>query len=91
MYESLSIALLEGMALGVPGIVNGNCEVLKGHCRKSGGAVYYHNFSEFEQCMQRFYAMTEDDYAAMRQKAEAYIAGNYRWESLESKLVRLIG
>ena len=91
LYESLSIALLEGMALGVPGIVNGNCEVLKGHCRKSGGAVYYHNFSEFEQCMQRFYAMTEDDYAAMRQTAEEYIAGNYRWESIESKLVRLIG
>ncbi len=91
LYESLSIALLEGMALGVPGIVNGNCEVLKGHCKKSGGAVYYHDFKEFEHCMQRLLYMTEDDYANIRQKAKDYVEKNYQWESIEEKLVRMIG
>ena len=37
LFESLSIALLEGLALGVPGLVNGACEVMQGHCDRSGG------------------------------------------------------
>ena len=39
-YESLSIAVLEAMALGVPVLVNGQCDVLKGHCTKSNGGLY---------------------------------------------------
>lgn len=40
-YESLSIAVLEAMALGVPVLVNGQCDVLRGHCTKSNGGLYY--------------------------------------------------
>ena len=37
-FESLSIALLEGFALGVPGLVNARSEVLKEHCLRSGAS-----------------------------------------------------
>lgn len=91
LYESLSIALLEGMALGVPGIVNGNCSVLKGHCEKSGGSFCYFNFLEFEQCMQKLQTLTEKEYTEIQENAGQYIEKNYRWDVVEQKLVKLIG
>ena len=40
-FESLSIALLEGFALGSPGLVNARSEVLKEHCLRSGASLFY--------------------------------------------------
>lgn len=34
-FESLSLSVLESMALGVPVLVNGKCQVLKQHCEKA--------------------------------------------------------
>ena len=47
-FESLSMVVLEAMAVRTNVIVNGECEVLKGHCLKSNGAFYYNNYFEFE-------------------------------------------
>lgn len=91
LYESLSIALLEGMALGVPGIVNGNCSVLKGHCEKSRGAFFYYNFQEYERCMQRLQKLTEKEYFDIQKNAKLYIEKNYRWDVVEQKLIQMIG
>lgn len=49
--ESLSILLLEAFCREKPVLVNGNCEVLKSHCRQSNGGLYYTNYAEFKQCM----------------------------------------
>ncbi len=48
-FESLSISVLEAMTLSKPVIVNGICDVLKGHCVKSNGGLYYKNFFELEE------------------------------------------
>ena len=37
LYESLSLALLESWAVGVPAVVNGLCAVLLGHAREAAG------------------------------------------------------
>ena len=50
-YESLSIALLEGLSLGTPGLVNARSEVLKEHCLRSGAALYYEDADEFVESM----------------------------------------
>lgn len=89
-YESLSIALLEGMGLGVPGIVNGRCEVLKGHCAKSGGAVYYTNYEEFEECVDKIVKCSADQYNKMSVCARKYVAKNYHWDIVMDKLSGLI-
>lgn len=90
LYESLSIALLEGMALGTPGIVNGNCSVLQGHCDKSGGAVSYQNEEEFLMRMQNLTALNCEEYAVMQQNAIKYVEENYRWNIVEHKFLNLL-
>lgn len=89
-FESLSIALLEGLALGVPGLVNGKCEVLKGHAVRSKAAYYYSGWDEFEQCMNQMCKCSEDEYQKMSSNAEQYVAENYCWEIIEKRLVDLI-
>ena len=77
-YESLSIAVLEAMALGVPVIVNGQCDVLKGHCTRSGAGVYYENIDEAIQKLDLIIHTDED----VSKKAKKYIEDNYQWENI---------
>ena len=89
-FESLSIALLEGMALGVPGIVNGNCEVLKGHCDKSHGAISYKTWEEFSVVLENIQNGSEENYQKLKNQAIQYINNNYQWDIIEKKLVKMI-
>lgn len=77
-YESLSIAVLEAMSLGVPVMVNGECEVLKGHCIRSGAGVYYTSTKEALEKLRQL--MTSDE--EMADKARQYIQENYQWENI---------
>ncbi len=88
-FESLSIALLEAMALGIPGIVNGNCEVLKGHCKKSGAGVYYQNYDEFEAAFSNIFENMVE-YGRMSEDAKHYVEKNYKWNVVEQKLQRIV-
>jgi glycosyltransferase involved in cell wall biosynthesis len=78
-YESLSIVLLEGMALGAPGLVNARSEVLKDHCLRSNGALFYEDADEFVEALDLLAGGK-----ALRDRLGAngrsYIENNYRWE-----------
>lgn len=87
-YESLSIAVLEAMALGTPVIVNGNCEVLKGHCERSGAGIYYNEEKDALEELVKLRCNT--DRRQMSERGKRYIAENYRWEITVEKLSRLI-
>ena len=50
-FESLSIALLEGFALGTPGLVNARSAVLKEHCLRSSAALFYEDGDEYVEAM----------------------------------------
>lgn len=89
-YESLSIALLEGMRLGVPGIVNGRCEVLKGHCVKSRGAFYYTTYEEFELHLRKVEKCSFHEYNEICNNARNYVEENYHWDIVMNKLEQLI-
>lgn len=81
-FESLSIAVLEAMKMGTPVIVNGACEVLKGHCiRSNGGGMWYTNYEEFEDCMDKMEGISRDD---MGKRARTYVIENYEWNKVES-------
>lgn len=87
--ESLSISLLEAMALSVPVLVNGACAVLRGHCIKSNGGLYYQNYFEFEGALQY---LLEHPVAYMQlcTNARNYITQYYDWNGILKKFDRLI-
>ena len=89
VFESLSIVVLESMAVGVPVIVNGRCEVVKAHCVKSNAGLYYTDHLEFEGCIN--YLLNNDDvYSIMSKNAKIYVENNYRWDVIINKLKNLI-
>lgn len=88
-YESLSISVLEAMRLSVPVIVNGRCDVLKGHCVKSNGGLYYGNFFEFEGAVN-YLLIHEDEYQEMQQNAVRYVDTFFDWKIIMEKFDRMI-
>ncbi len=87
-YESLSIAVLEAMSLGVPVMVNGNCEVLKGHCERSGGGRYY---CDFEDALQVLKVLSvAENRQAMSKRAVRYVKENYQWDRVAEKINSLL-
>lgn len=73
-FESLSIALLEAMALGTPVLVNGACEVLKGHCVRSGGGMWYEGEEDVLLAIDR---IEESKY---KDRMIEYVEQNYNWK-----------
>lgn len=88
-FESLSMVVLEAMSVDTLVLVNGECEVLKGHCTKSNGALYYKNYFEFEGALN--YLLTHPvETNVMKQNAKAYVHDNYRWDVITKRLEELI-
>ena len=88
-YESLSIVMLEAMAAGVPALVNGRSEVLRDHCVRSNGGLYYESGDEFTaviELLQRDRGLR----AALSEAGQRYVRENYRWEAVMEKYRRLI-
>jgi len=88
-YESLSISVLESMGLGVPVIVNGGCEVLKGHCIKSNAGLYYEDFLEFEGIVN-FYMEKSHEYEVISKNAMKYIENCYQWSHVIDKFNEIV-
>ena len=88
-FESLSISVLEAMTLSKPVIVNGICDVLKGHCTKSNGGLYYKNYFEFEGCIN--YMMNHpEEYEIMCRNARKYVEDYFQWDDIMNKFDKII-
>lgn len=88
-FESLSIAVLEAMACGVPVVVNGICEVLKGHCKKSNAGLYYTDFLEFEGILN-YILVNTPQVNVMKKNGIDYVNQNYRWNIVIDKINKMI-
>jgi glycosyltransferase involved in cell wall biosynthesis len=88
-YESLSMVTLEAMALGVPVLVNGRCEVLKGQVRRSNGGLYYESYDEFVEALTLL--LREPRLRALLgRKGRAYYRETYAPEVIAAKYERLL-
>jgi glycosyltransferase involved in cell wall biosynthesis len=75
-FESFSIVVLEAMLCGTPVLVNGHCEVLRGHVRRSNGGLYYETGFEFVEALR---LMLADDELRTRmgENGATYVQRNY--------------
>lgn len=88
-FESLSMVVLEALRVNTPVLVNGRCDVLKGHCLRSNAGLFYTSFAEFER-MVDFYMTHEEERVAMGQAGPGYVDTYYRWSTIMDKLERML-
>ena len=88
-WESLSLVVLEAMALGVPAVVNAACEVTKDHCILSNGGLYYSSYWEFEGILDRLLDRPQEREEIGRCGA-AYVREMYSWDAVLKQIRSLI-
>ena len=88
-FESLSMVVLESMLMGRPVLVSEKCEVLKGHCLRSGAGLYFGNYYEFAGCV-RWLEEHPEQYRIMRESGIRYVKENYTWDVIIQKYNTLI-
>ncbi len=88
-HESLSISVLEAMALGIPVLVNGKSAVLTAHCEKSGAGCTYQTCDEFVQKLDAL--MRDDAYRRdMGKNGKRYVDEYYSWQTILTQVCSLI-
>jgi glycosyltransferase involved in cell wall biosynthesis len=86
VFESLSLVVLESMGLGVPVLVNGHCDVARGHCQRSNGGLYYYSYEEFAAALTLLLSHPELC-AQLGRQGQTYVQQNYAWEVMEDRFV----
>ena len=87
-YESFSLVTLESMGCGTPVLVNGECDVLKGHCLRSNAGLWYQSYEEFRECF-RFLCSNDQIKDKMSENGKKYVSKNYSWDIIEKKYLEL--
>ena len=82
-YESLSIVALEAWLMGKAVLANGRCEVVRTHCIRSNGGLWYENYGEFREAL---HLMLIDPglRARMGENGLRFVDVNYQWQRIEN-------
>ena len=88
-FESLSIVLLEGFALGTPALASARSPVLKDHCVRSQGGLYYSCEAEFSEALDLL-VREPPLRQALGDNGRRYVRENYRWETVLARYRALI-
>ncbi len=78
-FESFSLVLMEAWAAGKPALVQGHCEVLEGHARRSGGGIPFRGYAEFEAALDLLRA-DPGLAASLGQAGRRYVERRYAWD-----------
>jgi glycosyltransferase involved in cell wall biosynthesis len=88
-FESLSIASLEAWRVGTPVLANGRSQVLREHCLRSNGGLFYSTYAEFAAAvhllMDRPGLRTSLGAAGQR-----YVADQYGWGRIEAGYLNVL-
>ncbi len=88
-FESLSIVVLEAFSLRIPVLVNGESAVLKGHCVKSNGGLYYTSYYGFESKSLQL-INNETLVKELGNNGFDYVRRNFSWDIIIRKLSYLV-
>ncbi|HLJ98095.1 MAG TPA: glycosyltransferase family 4 protein [Gemmataceae bacterium] len=88
-YESLSIVVLEAWSVAVPVLVNGQCAVLRGQCRRSGGGLTYTNYDSFAKAVSQL--LQEPTLAReLGERGRQFVREHYAWPVVERKYLEWV-
>lgn len=88
-FESFSIVTLEAMKAGKAVLVNGLCQVLKGHMLKSNAGLWYENEHMFVKALD--YILKNPDKAKeMGKNGKKYVDLNYSSEIINQKILEFL-
>ncbi len=88
-FESFSMVLTEAWAQYKPTLVNGHSAVLAGQAMRSGGALPYRGFAEFETALDM--VLNEPDIAERLAKAgRSYVERRYAWPVVMDRYERFL-
>lgn len=88
-YESLSIILLEAMALGTPVLATTASPVLLDHCQRSNGGLFYADDAEFVEALDLLIE-SEPLRRGLGESGRRYVGENYRWDVVMARYKGLI-
>ena len=88
-FESFSIVLVEAWAQRRPALVNARCDVLRGQARRSGGAIPYRGYAEFEAAVDLLVGDAELR-RTLGERGRAYVESRYRWDDVLDHTERLL-
>jgi glycosyltransferase involved in cell wall biosynthesis len=88
-FESFAMVLTEAFAQRRPALVQGRCDVLTGHAYRSGAAVPYTGFIEFEAAVEALVAnpALAD---ALGAAGRRYVEREYDWDVVMARYERLL-
>ena len=88
-YESLSMVTLEAWAMGLPVLVNGACDVLRGQVVRSNAGLYYTSYPEFAETL-RLLESSPRLRAGLGANGRRYFNRHYTWPVIEQKYLDLL-
>ena len=88
-FESFAMNLTEVFAQRRPALVQRRCSVLEGHALRSGGAVPYSGFAEFEAAVDGLHASPELA-DVLGEAGRLYVEQNYRWDVVMDRYERAL-
>lgn len=88
-FESFSMVLAETWTQGKASLVQGHCDVLVGHARRSGGAIPYKGFAEFEAGVDLLLS-TPELAEALGDKGRRYVQANFSWDAVLDRYEELV-
>ncbi|XDD46285.1 glycosyltransferase family 4 protein [Leptospira sp. WS39.C2] len=88
-YESFSISIMESWLQKKPVLVNGKSTVMKGHCIRSQGGLYYSDRVSFQRMLD-YLLENEGITKQMGENGRKYVIANFSKEVIKIKLNQMI-
>jgi len=87
--ESLGIVLLESWLAGTPVLVTARSAVLRDHCARGKGGLWFKTYPEFEE--ELLLLLDHDDTrTALAASGRQYVLQQYSWDAVEPRLVEAL-
>jgi len=89
VHESFSRTIMESWLASRPVLVHGECDVTKGHVRRSQGGLWFCSYEQFRQAVKWF-----DNHPHLADRmglnGHRYVRENYAWPAVVARFARLM-